>query len=163
MPVNSAWRDGDRIRSVEVRPLGPDRWQVRIDDAEFELEVEADAEGRLRLVTDQGDAVAEVTAAGALRFVRLGTLDFVLEREAAGRRRSGGTPHGGLEAPMPGAVTRVMVAGGDQVAKGQPLIAIEAMKMEHVIRAPREGRVKLVRARAGEMVAAGAPLIELED
>src|SRR5437762_3361091 len=59
-------------------------------------------------------------------------------------------------------VTRVMVADGDRITHGQPLVAIEAMKMEHVIRAPRDGRVKLVRARTGDMVAPGTALVELE-
>ena len=63
---------------------------------------------------------------------------------------------------MPGVVTRVMVAAGDTVRKGQPLLAIEAMKMEHLIRAPRDGRVKEVRASAGEMVNGGVALVELE-
>ena len=126
------------------------------------MEAEAHAGGRLRLVTDQGVVVAEVTAAGARRFVRLGTLEFVVEREAPGRRRRGAGPTGGLDAPMPGTVTRVMVADGDRITHGQPLVAIEAMKMEHVIRAPRDGRVKLVRARTGDMVAPGTALVELE-
>ena len=62
-----------------------------------------------------------------------------------------------------GAVTRVMVAAGDLVVQGQPLVAVEAMKMEHLIRAPRAGRVKKIGARAGEMVAPGLALVELED
>jgi 3-methylcrotonyl-CoA carboxylase alpha subunit len=63
---------------------------------------------------------------------------------------------------MPGVVTKVMVVVGDEVAKGQPLVALEAMKMEHLIRAPREGRVKRVKASPGQMVQAGVTLVELE-
>jgi 3-methylcrotonyl-CoA carboxylase alpha subunit len=95
--------------------------------------------------------------------VRLGALDFVLEREGSGRARAAaGSNDGGLEAPMPGVVTKVMVVVGDEVTKGQPLVALEAMKMEHLIRAPREGRVKRVGASPGQMVQAGAALVELE-
>jgi len=64
---------------------------------------------------------------------------------------------------MPGVVTRVLVKAGDAVEKGQPLIAIEAMKMEHVIRAPRAGRVAKVAAAQGEMVKGGVALVEMED
>jgi len=67
-----------------------------------------------------------------------------------------------MEAPMPGVVTKVMVVVGDEVSKGQPLVALEAMKMEHLIRAPREGRVKKVAASPGQMVQAGAALVELD-
>ena len=98
----------------------------------------------------------------ARRFVRLGTLEFVVDRDASGRRRGGPAAGGGLEAPMPGVVTRVLVAAGDQVTKGQPLLALEAMKMEHLIRAPRDGRIASVAAAAGAMVQGGATLVELE-
>ena len=163
MSVKSLWRDGDLSRAVELEPLGPGRWRVRVDDSVFELSAETLADGRLRLTNEQGTTVAEVTPDGAKRFVRLGRLDYVVERESQGRRRAATAHHGGLEAPMPGAVTRVMVAAGDLVVQGQPLVAVEAMKMEHLIRAPRAGRVKKIGARAGEMVAPGLALIELED
>ena len=161
--MKSQWRDGERVREVELAPLDPGRWRVRVDAAEFEVAAEAMPAGKLRLVDDGRTTVAEVTSSGSRRFVRLGTLDFVLEREAAGRRRTaaGGTS-GGLEAPMPGIVTKVMVVVGDEVTKGQPLVALEAMKMEHQIRAPRAGRVKSVAASPGTMVQAGAVLVELD-
>jgi 3-methylcrotonyl-CoA carboxylase alpha subunit len=161
--VKSLWRDGERTREVEAEALGAGRWRVRVDDAVFELTAEPMPDGKLRLVTDQGTSVAEVTPAGSRRFVRLGTLDFVLEKETAGRRRSAAGGHGGgLEAPMPGVITKVMVVVGDKVAKGQPLVALEAMKMEHLIRAPFAGTVKKVAASPGSMVQAGAGLVEVE-
>ncbi|MCC6623859.1 MAG: biotin/lipoyl-binding protein [Deltaproteobacteria bacterium] len=64
---------------------------------------------------------------------------------------------------MPGKVVKVLVQPGDVVTKGQPLLVVEAMKMEHALKAPRPGRVTLVRAAAGEQVVPGAPLVELED
>ena len=105
-----------------------------------------------------------MTPVGSRRFVRLGALDFVLEREAGARGRAApGTNAGGLEAPMPGVITKVMVVVGDDVARGQPLLALEAMKMEHLIRAPRAGRVKRVSASPGQMVQSGATLVELDE
>lgn len=167
--MKSAWRDGERMREVELVALGPGRWRARVDDAEFELTAEPMGDGRYRLVSDSGTTMAEVTATGTRRFVRLGTLDFVLERQAAGRRRAAGGARGtraergsGLTAPMPGIVTKVMVVVGDEVVKGQPLVALEAMKMEHLIRAPQAGVVKRVPASPGAMVQAGAELVELE-
>jgi 3-methylcrotonyl-CoA carboxylase alpha subunit len=135
-----------------------------VDEAEFELAVESMPDGKLRLAGDHGVTVAEVTPVGGQRFVRLGTLEFVLEREAAGGRRAAAGAHaGGLEAPMPGVITKVMVVVGEDVSKGQPLLALEAMKMEHVIRAPRAGRVKAVSASPGQMVQSGAVLVALEE
>jgi 3-methylcrotonyl-CoA carboxylase alpha subunit len=161
--MRSEWRDGDRVRVVEVVPEGGGRYRVTVDGTPFEVSAERLPEDRLRLTTGQAAAVAELSAAGARRFVRLGALDFVLDREPSGRRRVGRPHAGGLESPMPGVVTRVMVAAGEAVTKGQPLLALEAMKMEHLIRAPRDGRIKAVAARAGEMVNGGVPLIEMED
>ena len=163
--MKSVWRDGDRSRTVEVVSLGGGRYRVSVDGAPFELTAAAGADGRLMLTTEQGVTSAELTAAGARRFVRLGTLDFVLERES-GARRAGAARAGhqaGLESPMPGVVTRVMVAAGDAVTKGQPLVALEAMKMEHLIRAPRDGRIRSIAASVGEMVNGGVPLVEMDE
>ena len=160
--MRALYRDGARTREVEVSPEGGGVYRVRVDDAELRVSAETLEGGRLRLVTADGVSIAEVTPAGNRRFVRLGSLDFVLEREA-GRARRGGAHAGGLEAPMPGVVTKVLVAAGDTVRKGQPLLAIEAMKMEHAIRAPRDGVIARVNATVGQMVAGGAALVAMED
>jgi len=65
---------------------------------------------------------------------------------------------GSLLAPMPGVVARVGVAAGDQVAAGQPLLWLEAMKMEHVISAPVAGIVAELPVSAGQQVEVGTVL-----
>jgi 3-methylcrotonyl-CoA carboxylase alpha subunit len=67
-----------------------------------------------------------------------------------------------LIAPMPGKVVQVHVAPGDRVARGDALMALEAMKMEHTIVAPMDGRVAAVHYRANDLVEEGADLIDLE-
>jgi len=160
--MRTVWRDGDRIREVELTSLGPGHWRVRVDDAEFEVRSEATADGRLRLTDETGGTTAEVTAAGSRRFVRLGALDFVLDRESAGRRRGAGGHGGGLEAPMPGVVTKVLVAVGDAVEKGQPLVAIEAMKMEHMLTAPPDGTIERLHVTEGAQVAEAVALVDFK-
>ncbi|WP_329117598.1 ATP-binding protein [Streptomyces sp. NBC_01465] len=66
---------------------------------------------------------------------------------------AGGSGTGSLTAPMPGTVTVVKVAVGDQVAAGQGLLVVEAMKMEHLISAPHAGTVTELDVRAGVTVA----------
>ncbi len=69
---------------------------------------------------------------------------------------------GSLAAPMPGKVLQVLVRPGDTVAKGAPLVILEAMKMEHTIAAPHDGRVAEIHFKAGEQVNEGAELLRLE-
>ncbi|HEX4832699.1 MAG TPA: biotin/lipoyl-containing protein, partial [Trebonia sp.] len=68
---------------------------------------------------------------------------------------------GSLVAPMPGMIARVAVAAGDLVRTGQPLVFLEAMKMEHSIRAPHDGTVTEVRVTAGQAVDQAAVLVVL--
>jgi propionyl-CoA carboxylase alpha chain len=65
---------------------------------------------------------------------------------------------GSLVAPMPGTVVRVLVVVGDAVTKGQPLVVLEAMKMEHTITSPADGTVADLRLEPGQQVDAGAVL-----
>jgi 3-methylcrotonyl-CoA carboxylase alpha subunit len=71
--------------------------------------------------------------------------------------------HASLEAPMPGTVVKVLAAEGQQVAAQQPLVVLEAMKMEHVVAAPYDGIVQKLLCSPGALVAKGAALIELEE
>lgn len=67
-----------------------------------------------------------------------------------------------MSAPMPGLVTKILVKQGDVVAKGAPLVILEAMKMEHAITAPRDGTIKSVNCTEGEMVQPGVELVDLQ-
>jgi 3-methylcrotonyl-CoA carboxylase alpha subunit len=67
-----------------------------------------------------------------------------------------------LSAPMPATVVAISVTPGQEVAAGDLLVMLEAMKMELPIRAPRPGRVKSLACREGELVQPGVPLAELE-
>ncbi|MBN9427583.1 MAG: acetyl/propionyl/methylcrotonyl-CoA carboxylase subunit alpha [Burkholderiales bacterium] len=67
---------------------------------------------------------------------------------------------GRLTAPMPGKVIALLVARGARVTKGQPLLVMEAMKMEHTIHAPADGEVSEIRHAVGEQVDEGAQLID---
>ena len=65
-------------------------------------------------------------------------------------------------APLPGRIVRVMAAAGDEVAARQPVVVVEAMKMENELRAPRAGKVKDVPVAAGMSVEAGRVLAVIE-
>jgi biotin carboxyl carrier protein len=82
-------------------------------------------------------------------------------RRATGRAAAAGEASGDLLAPMPGRVRRVVLGAGAKVGRGDVLLILEAMKMEHAIRAPRDGIVARVLFAEGDLVDAGAVLAEI--
>ena len=85
------------------------------------------------------------------------TLPDPLDRDAAG-----GAAADHILAPMPGLVTQVTAAKGDTVTEGQPLLVLEAMKMEHTLKAPRDGVIAEMLASSGDQVSNGALLVQFE-
>ena len=67
-----------------------------------------------------------------------------------------------LKAPMPGLIVGVRVEEGQQVAKGDILIVLEAMKMENIIKSPTDGLVKAIKVKKGDNVEKNKTLIEFE-
>ena len=67
-----------------------------------------------------------------------------------------------MKSVMPGVVVSLLVAEGDAVEEGQPLLVLEAMKMQNEIAAPAAGSVRLIHVQEGEAVSAGAKLVELK-
>jgi 3-methylcrotonyl-CoA carboxylase alpha subunit len=127
--------------AFEGERLGADRVSIRLDARVFEA----------RAVRDGDDW--HVFSGGDYR--RL-TLREALPREDAEVRG------GSLSAPMPGRIVQVMSRPGDAVKKGQALLILEAMKMEHTITAPADGVVKEIHFAAGEQVLEGSELVTLE-
>jgi 3-methylcrotonyl-CoA carboxylase alpha subunit len=79
-----------------------------------------------------------------------------------GTGASHGVHDGEIEAPMPGKVTAVEVSAGEKVAKGQRLLTLEAMKMEHALTAPFDGNVAELNATVGAQVSEGQLLVKVE-
>lgn len=71
--------------------------------------------------------------------------------------------HGGCRAPMPGKILSVRVVPGQAVKKGDGLVVLEAMKMEHEVQAPRDGFVREVPVQVGQQVEAGSVLTVIEE
>ena len=120
--------------------------------------------GNVRAVLDGTVLDAAVIRDGAAFHVfvdgRAWRLDLFDPLVAASAHEGTG---GRLTAPMPGKVTAVHVKPGDTVTRGQALLVVEAMKMEHTIHAPADGRVAEVRFRLGDQVSEGEVLIVVEE
>ena len=71
----------------------------------------------------------------------------------------GSAPPGRVTAPMPGRIAALLVEPGTKVAANQPVLVLEAMKMEHLLTSPRTGVVKEFPFKLGSQVAEGAELV----
>ena len=174
--IPSGWRNNPsapqeaafegRSGRIEVRyRLGRDGLglaELSVDDEEVPARLLAAAPDRVDLVADGvrrrydvqrvGDAVYVDSALGASALRRLERLPEPVEAVQAGS----------LLAPMPGTVVRVAVAAGDEVAAGDVLVVVEAMKMEHRVAAPAAGWVTEVRVAPGQQVDTGAVLVVVQ-
>ncbi len=162
---------GGRTRQVVVARSGG-RFVVTLDGRAFPVDA-ALVDGRtLSLLIDEGGctlsreiSIAPDPASGALT-VRVESLPVPVAVDGRRRwgRRDDGASGGGpqrISAPMPGKVVRVLVKPGEAVRARQPLVVIEAMKMENELRASRDCTVSEVSAREGTSVEAGALLVVL--
>ena len=155
-------RDGDEERVVAARR--EDRgWALQFGDRELvaggerlpdgTFAVTLDGVRRQSLVLVHGPETAVFVDGESWRLVELDPL-------ARGLRTTIPTA-GRLTAPMPGRIIRLMVEAGEIVRRGEPLMIIEAMKMEHTVTAPVDGVVEAVRFAVGDLVEEGAELISL--
>ena len=157
---------GDRTLTVEV-----DGDSVVVDGRGFDAAFErVPGSPEIRLVVDGTTAILAVDGQDGLvwRLLDQGAIrEVTVEDERARHIRliagEGRAPegHGVLKAPMPGLVLRILVAAGDRVAAGTPLLALEAMKMENELKAAGPGVVSAVLVRPGQAVEKGQRLLEI--
>jgi 3-methylcrotonyl-CoA carboxylase alpha subunit len=149
------------------RLIGRERaWRLSIDHREHEVEATMEGPGAIA-VTANGVRRRWTVARRGPRVVLEspdgGRYTLSYGERAAGGGRSAAAVSGSslLRAPMPGSIVQVLVEEGDRVRARQPLVVLEAMKMEHVIEAPADAAVKRVACREGDTVAEGDLLVEL--
>jgi biotin carboxyl carrier protein len=146
---------------VEVTSAGP-LLEARLDGVEVRLPNQQLADGTILIDCGGRRVRAFVARVGESIVVSVGPQTFTfaeLKLSRGASRHSLATPL--LTAPMPGKVLRIMVGEGDEVEAGQPLITMEAMKMETTLSAEGPARVKRIPVSEGQMIDAGTVLMEL--
>src|SRR5260370_13232528 len=131
-------------------------WPVQFGGQAFDASGGHQPEGAFTIVLDGVHRHLIVFDHGAETMVFLDGESWRLVEIDILAAHEGDDPAGGrLTAPMPGRVTQLMVEVGDDVRRGEPLMIIEAMKMEHTVTAPADGIVEAVRCAVGELVEEG--------
>ncbi len=154
------------LHELALTHLGKRCWNVTLQDIEVEVSL-VDVRPDL-IVYSVGETITSVTVAevpNGYSLVYEGTAYGVQRPQQADSRRNGAavrTIEAELTAPMPGTVVSIAVVEGQIVNTGEPLVIMEAMKMEHIVEAVSAGTVKAIRVHPGDMVAAGAVLVEMD-
>ncbi|GAP62409.1 hypothetical protein ARMA_0832 [Ardenticatena maritima] len=151
------------IYTVRIESLG-ETFRITIGDRQYTVEAALVETGRLRAIVE-GRHLDIVTARqNRNRYVALDGETYHLRQLASKRKRRVGEQGGGsLEAQMPGQVVSVLVEEGQAVQAGQPLIILEAMKMELRITAPADGIVTKLYCQPGDVVERGQKLVDVSD
>ncbi len=152
-PAQLVMRSGNSAKTVTVMPtMGGDDWSVSIDG---------------HAVYDDGTVIPATYGPEAEKFPDSDILVFAdgfAHKIGFGGVRGSGTgaaSDGTILSPMPGKIIAVAVAEGDAVAKGDKLVTLEAMKMEHTLTAPFDGVVRNLSASEGAQVSDGVALVEI--
>jgi 3-methylcrotonyl-CoA carboxylase alpha subunit len=155
-----AWR-GDRL-NIGVTALAPGRYEMAIGPDRMGVAIEGRGSGALRFTIDGRNVEATIIERGEELAVFIDGRANVftmpdrladLDDDASGEDR--------IIAPMPGLVKIVRARPGAKVLRGEPLVVLEAMKMEHTLTAPRDGSIDEVLAKPGEQVSDGVVLVRL--
>jgi len=149
----------ERLGELEVSFDG-DPVEMSYDEVDRMGQVGMSLGERAYAVSIEGDhTAAAVTVAGHLYDV---TIEDERERAARLAERERVGSGGDLNSVMPGIVVQLLVKEGESVAEGQPLLILEAMKMQNEICAPVAGEVTRIHVAEGEAVASGAKLLFLK-
>jgi biotin carboxyl carrier protein len=161
-----------RDRTVTVEgplPDSPGRFRVTIDGIAHEVDGRAIRPGTWSVVVGGRSFLVDLDRRRNGIAASVGASEAMLQVEDALHRRLAAAAHPRdkargetIRAPIAGKVVKVLVAVGDEVAPGTPVIVLEAMKMENELVAERGGKVKTVSKQTGQAVETGDLLIEIE-
>ncbi|MDT2757302.1 acetyl-CoA carboxylase biotin carboxyl carrier protein subunit [Enterococcus asini] len=133
------------------------KFKIAIDGKEYLVEMEELTEGLAAPVAPPAQQVVQPVAHPTPE-----SAPAPVTPEPKPAPKANATAGEGIDAPMPGTILKVLANVGDQVTANQPILILEAMKMENEIVAPKDGVVTAIHVTAGEMVNPGQPLITID-
>lgn len=155
--------EGETTRTVEVERTD-EGYRVVVDGTEHTVQARRLGEVLHLLVGDRSVDAGLVRRDGGWDIDLRGQLHecAVVDPRRKALRLAAGTGSGKMTSSMPGRIVRVLVAEGDVVTKGTPVLVVEAMKMENEVKAPIDGVVAEILVSPGDAVDAGASLLRIE-
>ena len=152
---------GKQEAFVSWRHVAGDHFEVTALDATAQAQLLAFDSGYLRLVIDGVQRSFRLTEIGEQLYVHSSLGSRTITRLPRHPEVQAAAEQGSMTSPMPGLVAKILVAVGQPVKAGDPLLILEAMKMEQTMRAAVDGIVETIRVAEGEVVGPGAMLITL--
>jgi acetyl/propionyl-CoA carboxylase alpha subunit len=148
--------------SVDIVARSP-RLVLRVDGCDYDV-VEPSSDESTRTITVSGRSVSFVRASGGGRqFLRLCGRTFEADLgDTLSQSGAGGETHDHIRAPMPGSVVQVHKHPGEDVARGEPIVTIESMKLQITLIAARDGRLASLTHDVGQTFNKDAIVAELE-
>jgi biotin carboxyl carrier protein len=154
-------------REIDVQITDDGAVSVSVEGAAIDVDavrvpggVSLRIDGRVYDVVIGGRPEARQIAAGGRRAV--GTVENDRARAKKSRQKSAGVGTKEIRAPMPGRVVKILVKAGDDVEADEPVIVIEAMKMENELRAAAAGKVKSIEVAEDQKIEGDAVLVRFE-
>lgn len=163
--MERTYRYGGRQVTVTLQRTEAGRFAAQVEGQSHAVDAALLDASTLQLSVDGVSYLAQVARIGDAYHVAIGGETYALAPAAAGSAAGEhlsilAVPQ--IVAPMPGKVLQVLVRAGGEVATGDGLLILEAMKMEHRIVAEAAATVRAVHVSDGQMVDAGAVLVELD-
>jgi acetyl-CoA/propionyl-CoA carboxylase biotin carboxyl carrier protein len=153
---------GGETLAVEIVRASGDEIEARVGDAAYRMTIRRDGEDWHASLAGRTLALVVVRDRDRVWIAVDGEVYRCAVADEVGGEAAAAVRSPQVTAPMPGKVLRVLVETGGRVAAGDPLVILEAMKMETVATAEAAGRVAAVHVAPGAMVEPGETLVELE-
>lgn len=138
------------LHKADIQPLGANHFHLLLDHVSYDIEW-----------VEREEKYAVVKVNGRLLSAELkDDTDLLLEKLGMNTKAKREVRE--LKAPMPGLVLDIRVSIGEEVQEGKPLIVLEAMKMENMLKSPTSGKIKHIAVKKGDPIEKNALLITFE-
>jgi biotin carboxyl carrier protein len=162
-------KSGERLSTIEILQQEGSIYRVKIDNREYELDVERVSEVIYSIIHNGKSINMEMIEGERLNSYKVNTISNYFEIEVIdARTRYLNSTKSSLDhsdnivmSPMPGKIVKIPVAEGQEVEKGQTVIVVSAMKMESEYKSPVAGIIKHILVKEGATIEGHQPLIEI--